>query len=96
MSKRSAVAVYARVSPDCSREELGVRRQLEDGRAEAERRGWTVAEEYVDDDLSAYSGKKRPAYERMLTDLADGRRGGVIVWHMDRGQCYAPRVKPWR
>jgi len=84
MTKRAAVAVYARISQDRSGEELGVRRQLTDCRAEAERRGWTVAEEYVDDDLSAYSGKKRPAYERMLTDLAEGRRDGVIVWHMDR------------
>jgi DNA invertase Pin-like site-specific DNA recombinase len=84
MAKRSAVAVYARISQDRSGEELGVRRQLADCRAEAERRGWTVAEEYVDDDLSAYSGKARPAYERMLTDLAEGRRDGVLVWHMDR------------
>lgn len=57
---------------------------MEDCRAEAERRGWQVAEEYVDDDVSAYSGKVRPAYERMLADLAEGRRDGVIVWHMDR------------
>jgi len=84
MTKRSAVAVYARISQDRSGEELGVRRQLDDCRAEAVRRGWVVAEEYVDDDVSAYSGKKRPAYERMLTDLAEGRRDGVIVWHMDR------------
>jgi DNA invertase Pin-like site-specific DNA recombinase len=63
---------------------LGVTRQLEDCRAEAERRGWTVAEEYVDDDTSAYSGKSRPAYERMLADLRDGLRDAVIVWHLDR------------
>ena len=84
MTNRAAVALYARISQDRSGEELGVRRQLADCRAEAELRGWAVAEEYVDDDLSAYSGKKRPAYERMLSDLAEGRRDGVIVWHMDR------------
>jgi len=84
MTKGAAVAVYARISQDRSGQELGVKRQLADCRAEAERRGWTVAEEYVDDDLSAYSGKKRPAYERMLGDLAEGRRDAVIVWHMDR------------
>lgn len=61
-----------------------MKRQLLDCRAEAERRGWHVAEEYVDDDLSAYSEKKRPAYKRMLLDIAEGRRDGVIVWHMDR------------
>jgi len=84
MTTRSAVAVYARISQDRSGDELGIRRQLADCYAEAERRGWTVAEEYVDDDISAFSGKARPAYERMLTDLGDGRRDGVIVWHMDR------------
>lgn len=85
MSKtRSAVAIYARISKDRTGDELGVNRQLQDCRAEAERRGWHVAEEYVDDDLSAYTGKKRPAYERMLLDLSEGRRDGVIVWHMDR------------
>ncbi|MHA7274987.1 recombinase family protein [Arthrobacter sp. Hz1] len=81
---RSAIAIYARISQDRSREELGVKRQIQDCRAEAERRGWLVAEEYVDDDLSAYTGKKRPAYERMLLDISEGRRDGVIVWHMDR------------
>ena len=84
MTKRTAVAVYARISQDRSGEELGVNRQLKDCRAEADRRGWVVAEEYVDDDVSAYSGRSRPAYDRMIADLTDGRRDAVIVWHMDR------------
>lgn len=84
MTTRTAVAIYARISQDRTGEELGVTRQLEDCRAEAQRRGWQVADEYVDDDISAYSGKKRPQYERMLADISEGRRDGVIVWHMDR------------
>jgi site-specific DNA recombinase len=43
-----------------------------------------VAEEYVDDDVSAYSGKRRPAYGRMLDDIQDGHRDAIIVWHIDR------------
>lgn len=43
-----------------------------------------MAEEYVDNDLSAYSGKARPAYERMLADLTDGARDAVVVYHVDR------------
>lgn len=78
------MALYARISQDRSGDEAGVTRQLKDCRAEAERRGWTVAEEYVDDDVSAYSRKRRPAYERMLRDIAEGRRDAVVVWHMDR------------
>ncbi|MDQ1536774.1 MAG: site-specific recombinase, partial [Actinomycetota bacterium] len=79
-----AVAVYARISQDRGGEGLGVQRQLIDCRAEAKRRGWDVAEEYVDDDISAYSGKLRPAYRQMLDHIRDGTRDGVIVWHLDR------------
>lgn len=80
----SAAAVYARISSDVEGSGLGVARQLADCRRLAESLGWTVAEEYVDNDLSAYSGKARPAYEQMLDDLREGSRDGVIVYHVDR------------
>jgi DNA invertase Pin-like site-specific DNA recombinase len=35
--------------------------------------GYLVAECYVDDDVSAGSGKARPEYERMLDDLRPAR-----------------------
>lgn len=81
---RTSVAIYARISQDRDGDGLGVQRQLDDCRAEAKRRGWTVGAEYLDDDVSAYSGKARPQYRRMLADIADGSRDAVIVWHMDR------------
>jgi site-specific DNA recombinase len=84
MSKPSAVAVYARISSDQDGTALGVKRQVADCLEVAEREGWTVAEEYVDNDVLAYSGKRRPAYERMLEDIRDGLRDGVIVYHQDR------------
>lgn len=84
MTNRQAVAVYARISRDPNGDMLGVTRQLEDCREKAERLGWVVAEEYVDDDTSAYSGKARPAYERMLRDISEGARDAVIVYHVDR------------
>jgi site-specific DNA recombinase len=84
MPARSAVAIYARISQDRDGSQLAVKRQLADCRAEAERLGWTVTQEYVDDDVSAYSGKPRPAYERMLEDLADGRIDAILAWHIDR------------
>ncbi|NJC85031.1 recombinase family protein [Planosporangium mesophilum] len=79
-----AAAIYARISSDVEGSGLGVERQLEDCRKLAKSRGWTVAEEYRDDGISAYSGTRRPAYQRMLADLADGQRDAVIVYHPDR------------
>lgn len=79
-----AAAIYARISDDRDGEALGVTRQLQDCRALAERRGWTISGEYVDNDVSAYSGKARPEYRRMLGDMAEGRVDAVIVWHLDR------------
>lgn len=77
-------AIYARISRDVAGEGLGVERQLRECRRLAEQRGWAVAEEYVDNDISAYKGKHRPEYERMLADVEARRRDAVIVYHMDR------------
>lgn len=79
-----AAVIYARISQDRAGEGLGVKRQLADCRAEAERRGWPVVAEFVDDDVSAYSGKVRPNYRRMLDAIREGEADAVIVWHLDR------------
>jgi site-specific DNA recombinase len=76
--------IYCRISSDPEHDLLGVTRQLEDCRALAERLGWEIVGEYVDDDVSAYSGKPRPQYEAML-DALRGRNGNaVLAWHPDR------------
>ena len=77
-------AIYARISSDPTGTELGVTRQLEDCRRLATSQGLRVAEEYVDDDRSAWSGKVRPAYRRMLDDLRAGSVGAVLIYHSDR------------
>ena len=79
-----AAAIYARISQDRTGEGLGVRRQIADCEAEAERRGWPVAEVYVDDDISAYSGAHRPGYAKLLADIAEGVVDAVLVYHLDR------------
>lgn len=76
--------VYCRISQDRDGEALGVNRQRTDCLALAQRLGWTVGNEYVDNDTSAYSGKRRPEYERMLADLRTGAIDAVIAWHPDR------------
>src|SRR3954469_20276337 len=84
MSGVRAAAVYARISSDTEGKALGVTRQREDCRRLAGQLGWTIGQEYVDNDLSAYSGKRRPAYEQLLADVADGLRDAVICYHVDR------------
>lgn len=79
-----AAAIYARISSDPEGDRLGVTRQVEDCQVIAAQRGWPVADVYVDDDISAYSGKPRPEYRRMLADLAGGAVDAVVVWHADR------------
>jgi len=64
--------VYARISSDRDGDHLGVTRQVEDCERLVARKGWGVAERYVDDDVSAYKGRVRPAYKRMLDDLRGG------------------------
>lgn len=79
-----SAAIYARISSDQEGTGLGVLRQLEDCRRLCREHGWGIGEEYVDNDVSAFSGKRRPQYERMLEDLQDGRRDAVVVYHPDR------------
>jgi len=61
-----------------------VARQIEDCERLAERKGWQIVEQYVDDDVSAWSGRKRPQYARSLDDLELGAINGLLVYHLDR------------
>jgi site-specific DNA recombinase len=80
----AVAALYCRISQDRAGDALGVDRQRQDCEALAERRGWTVGEVFVDDDRSAYSGRVRPGYNRMLEGLKAGRFGALVAWHPDR------------
>lgn len=77
-------AIYARISKDIEGTELGVTRQQEDCRREAERRGWDVVHTYVDNDVSATRSKVRPEYQRMMSDVKSGHISAVVVWNVDR------------
>jgi site-specific DNA recombinase len=76
--------IYCRISRDRVGAGLGVERQERDCRELADRLGWAVVETYCDNDLSAYSGKRRPDYERLLSDIEAGHLTAVIAWHADR------------
>jgi len=81
---RQRAVIYCRISQDRTGGGLGVDRQREDCEALAERNGWEVVEVYVDNDVSAFSGKLRKDYRRMLADLELGTATIVIAWHTDR------------
>lgn len=60
--------------------EAGVERQETECRALADGLGLTVDHVYADNDISAYTGKRRPQFEAFL---ASGCENGV-VWNVDR------------
>jgi site-specific DNA recombinase len=77
-------AIYARISLDRAGAGLGVARQEEDCRRLATQLGWPVADVYVDNDVSAYSGKPRPAWQQLLAQVESGAVDAVLCWHVDR------------
>jgi site-specific DNA recombinase len=77
-------AIYCRISSDPRGLALGVARQEEDCRKAAESLKWRVSGVYVDNDVSAFTGRRRPEYERMLDDIKAGRVNAVVVWDLDR------------
>jgi DNA invertase Pin-like site-specific DNA recombinase len=80
--------IYVRISRDKRRgsleQGLGVQAQEDLCRALAGRLGYTVVFVYVDNDISAYSGRPRPRYLKMLDALRAGKADVVLCWHTDR------------
>lgn len=90
-------AIYARISHDPksaanSADELprrggdglGVERQEQDCRELALRHSFDVTRVYVDNDTSAYSGKRRPDFEQMLDAMKNNEFDVLVCWHTDR------------
>src|SRR5688500_14478084 len=77
-------ALYARISLDRAGQERGVTRQLEDARALAQQRGWEVTGEFVDNDLSAFSGVERPAYQALMAEAAAGNFERIVIYQSSR------------
>lgn len=76
--------IYARISSDRDGDNLAISRQLADCEQLADQKGWQVVERYVDADISAYGGKPRPEYARMLEEIEAGAVEAVLVYHADR------------
>jgi site-specific DNA recombinase len=75
---------YARISRDDVGAGLGVDRQVEDCTKLITSRGWLLADTYLDNDVSAFSGRTRPAYERLVRDIRAGRADVVVAWAPER------------
>jgi DNA invertase Pin-like site-specific DNA recombinase len=83
--QRKRAAIYTRISKDKTGERAGVDRQLEDCAALASRLGWEVVETPFDDnDISAYSGKRRPRFEALLDAMKTGQVDAVLCWDITR------------
>lgn len=63
---------------------MGVKRQEADCRAFLQQHGHEVGAVLVDNDLSGYARKPRPAYRQLLDRVRTGTSGGFVVWHLDR------------
>lgn len=76
--------IYTRISRDEDGDGLGVRRQEDDCRDVCDRRGWKVSEVFVDNDVSAYSGRQRPRYEDLVAAVAQGSVDAIVAWAPER------------
>jgi DNA invertase Pin-like site-specific DNA recombinase len=78
--------LYLRISRDRPQLRLAVHRQEDDCREAAQRLGWSGAQVYIDNGLSAsqFVTKPRGEYKRLLGDIKAGRLDAVVVWMEDR------------
>jgi DNA invertase Pin-like site-specific DNA recombinase len=73
-------ALYARVSTSNGQ---SPQMQLRELREYCKRRGWQIAEEYVDIGISG-AKEKRPELDRLLVDAHRRRFDCIVVWKFDR------------
>ncbi|MCC2031948.1 recombinase family protein [Microbacterium allomyrinae] len=82
-------AIYARLSTaqnDKGNAEPSdsIETQLADLRKMLSANGYEAAGEFVDDGMSGYSGKTRPAFTRLLSAMDDGEVDIILARHQDR------------
>src|SRR5665647_2003023 len=77
---QGTATIYTRISQDKRGLGAGSERQLDECRAMCESRGWTVAAEFDDPNISASKGKVRPAFEALLASAPER----IVVWDVDR------------
>jgi DNA invertase Pin-like site-specific DNA recombinase len=79
--KKLRTGIYVRVSTDSQT----TANQLGELQRVAEQRGWHVVETYTDHAVSGAKARdQRPAFQRLCTDVAQGRVNHVAAWSLDR------------
>jgi len=79
--KQKTVALYLRVSAD----EQTVDMQRRDLTAAAERHGWRIVAEFVDEGISGAKGRdRRPAFDRLHRTIVRHEFDIVAAWSVDR------------
>ncbi|MGQ1796990.1 recombinase family protein [Kocuria oceani] len=71
--------IYARISQDRTGAGLGIERQFTECVEFAEQHGLQVVERLADNDISAYSGKRRPGYQELLDVPSQGVGSGRVL-----------------
>jgi DNA invertase Pin-like site-specific DNA recombinase len=74
-------AIYGRVSTNGHGQDVTM--QTRELREYLERRGWTLAGEYIDEGISG-AKEKRPALDRMMADAHKRKFDVIAVWRFDR------------
>ena len=74
-------AIYARVSTSNHGQDVGM--QVRELREYCQRRGWTVAGEYLDIGISG-AKDRRPELDRLMQDAHRRKFDVVLVWKFDR------------
>lgn len=77
-------AIYNRISLDRDLDEVGIRRQEHECNQKAESLGLKVVRLFQDNDVSAYSGKRRPQFEELLEAAQAREFQHIVVWATDR------------
>ena len=96
MNSQTRVGLYLRMSLDVTGEGLGVQRQRDACEKLARDRGWEIAQEYVDNSVSASDRRTdRPAYDRMRKDFDDGAFDALICWDLDRLTRQPRQLEDW-
>lgn len=97
MTVARRAGAYVRISDARDEDTAGVDRQEADCRALAARRGWEIVEVYPENDTSAFKRRRvelpdgtvglrviRPAFRKLLDDLAAGTINALVGYDLDR------------